>query len=175
MKHLLLMLIFLAPSWVQADDKLGRLFLSPAERSNLDYLRQTSKPPDRTIKPETAESSAGELPPPPPVSAVTVQGYVKRSDGKGTVWVNRQPLREASSQGDIGVGKIGRTDGRVQLKLQGADKAVALKAGQTYDPVSGAVVERTRDLPEAGRLEAVPPEGKSGKVVVPVADAPKTP
>ncbi len=154
MMRILLVLVFLVPHWTYAEERLGRLFLTPAERSNLDYVRQTSKLPERVIKAETAGSGDGELA--PPASAVTVQGYVKRSDGKGTVWVNRQPLRETSSQGDIGVGRIGGADGRVRLKLSGADKEVALKAGQTYDPVTGAVVERARDLPEAARQEVVP-------------------
>lgn len=176
MRVLLLMVIFLAPlGTTQAEDRLGRLFLTPAERANLDYVRQTSKPPDRIIRNEATEAADVELAPPPPASTVTVQGYVKRSDGKGTVWVNRQPLRETSSQGDIGVGRLGGTDGRVRLKLSGTGKEVRLKAGQTYDPMTGAVVEHARDLPEAARPEVIPAEGKPGKPAAPVADAPKNP
>lgn len=175
MMRFLLALIFLAPHWTHAEDRLGRLFLTPAERSNLDYVRQTSKPPDRIIKAEANEPADGESAPRPLASTVTVQGYVKRSDGKGTVWVNRQPLRETSSLGDINVGRLGEADGRVRLKLSGAGKEVALKAGQTYDPVTGAVVEHARDLPEAVKPEVVPTEGKSGKPVAPIPDAPKPP
>jgi hypothetical protein len=176
MIRIVLLMVLLLPHLAQAEDRLGRLFLTPAERSNLDYVRQTSKPPDKTIKSEVSEESAepGEVTPSAPVSAVTVQGYVKRSDGKGTVWVNRRPLRETSTQGEIGVGRVGGTDGRVRLKISGAEKEVALKAGQTYDPVSGAVVEHARDLPETVRPEMTPVDGKSGKPAA-APDAPKKP
>jgi len=177
MIRIALVLVLLMPPLTLADARLGRLFLTPAERSNLDYVRQTSRPPDRVIKSEVSDESAdaGEHAQTAPVSAVTVQGYVKRSDGKGTVWVNRRPLRETSTQGDIGVGRVGGTDGRVRLKISGAEKEVALKAGQTYDPVSGAIVEHARDLPENVRPELPPVESKSGKPATPMPDTPKKP
>jgi hypothetical protein len=172
----LLILILLVHQVALADDRMGRLFLTPAERNSLDYIRQTSKPPDKQIKPDVAEPVEGEAATTTtPPAAVTVEGYVKRSDGKGTVWVNRQPLRETSTRGDLAVGRVGETDGRVQLKFSGAAKEVRLKAGQTYDPASGAVVERARDLSGAAKPDAAPTDDQAAKPVGPAPLAPKKP
>ena len=166
------LLLLLVPQALMAEESMGRLFMTPAERVNLDYIRQNSRPPDRIIKPEPQAVPDGEadtkaLPP----SSVTVQGYVKRSDGKGTVWLNHQPLRETSSQGEIQVGKVGTTDGKVRLKLGGATKEITLKAGQTYDPASGAVVNHVRDLP---RSVAVPETSVPAGSKPPAPPAPGT-
>ena len=176
MTRFLLVLVLLLPHWAQAEERLGRLFLTPGERSGLDYIRQTSKLPDRIVKPKTTESADGDaVAPPVPASRVTVQGYVKRSDGKGTVWINRQPLRETSTQGDIAVGRVGAADGRVPLKLTSTAKEISLKAGQTYDPASGAVVERARDLPDAPGPDITAPEAKPGQPAGLVHANPKKP
>ncbi len=157
MKRLIALLLLSLPVvQVHADDRLGRLFLTPNERANLDYLRLSSAPPDKLIRP--ADNDGAEVGAPAPVvpmTAVTVQGYVKRSDGKGTVWVNRQPVLEAGKQGEIGVGRLSGKDGRVRLKVDGSGKEVSLKAGQTYDPASGVIVDHARDLPQtANPVEA---------------------
>ena len=58
--------------------QLGRLFHSAAERNALDSLRK-AKPPQQ--KPAGSQPSAA------PQSA-RVDGYVMRSDGKSTLWIN---------------------------------------------------------------------------------------
>jgi hypothetical protein len=122
-----------------AGDSIGRLFTSPAERSNLDYLRQTKK----LIKPVKVESqletepSAIVLP-----NAVNLQGYVKRNDGKqGTVWVNNQALQENSGNKDVVVGKLPENSNHVPIKLSANGKQLSLKAGQVYDPENNRVHE----------------------------------
>ena len=127
-----------------AVEPIGRLFTSPAERSNLDYLRQTKKKlitPVTTDAPaETVETAAASpilLP-----EAVNLQGYVKRNDGKqGTVWVNDKALQENSSNKDVVVGKLSENSNRVPIKLTGNGKRLNLKAGQVYDPESNRVRE----------------------------------
>ena len=80
-----------------AAEPMGRLFTSPAERSNLDYLRKTKKL-NAPIKAE-APIDAPEAAPIVLPEAVNLQGYVKRNDGKqGTIWVNDQGIARELGQ-----------------------------------------------------------------------------
>ena len=64
-------------------EPLGRLFHSAAERRALDALRkEKSQPP----KPAVAH-------PPTQAQAQRLDGYVVRSDGKSTLWVNGTAVR----------------------------------------------------------------------------------
>jgi hypothetical protein len=163
LRHVFL-LACLIPALASADSQFGRLFLTPAERKNLDYLRQNSKPPEKIIAADQLPGEGAEKAAPLSASpsAVTMQGYVKRSDGKGTVWVNSQPVQEKSRLGEIEVGKLGSSDDRVRVKVPGTGQTVDLKAGQTYDPISGKVVENARELPKPEVAAVAPtPEKKS--------------
>ena len=126
-----------------AADPIGRLFTSPAERSNLDYLRQTKKKLIAPVIIDAAETvEAPEAAPIVLPDAVNLQGYVKRNDGKqGTVWVNNQALQENSGNKDVAVGSLRENSNRVPLKLSGNGKRLNLKAGQVYDPETGRVRE----------------------------------
>jgi hypothetical protein len=124
-----------------AAEPIGRLFTSPAERSNLDYLRQTKK---KLVVPVITEApiDAPEAAPIVLPEAVNLQGYVKRNDGKdGTVWVNDQALQENSRNKEVAVGKLSESSNRVPIKLSGNGKRLNLKAGQVYDPQTGRVRE----------------------------------
>ena len=129
---------------VLAAEPIGRLFTSPVERSNLDYLRQTKK---KLIAPVTINTSAEiiDAPAPAPIvlpEAVNLQGYVKRNDGKqGTVWVNNQALQENSGNKEVQVGKLSEGSNRVPIKLSANGRRLNLKAGQVYDPESNRVRE----------------------------------
>ena len=142
MKRWPILLMLCALAWPAiAADGLGRLFTTPAERASLDNLRSVSKIPAIDIS--TAESSeeaevAVTVPPP----LVSVQGYVKRGDGKkGTVWVNHQPMQESSGNSDVQVGKLRQNGNSVPLKLPASGKSLELKAGQVYDSETGQVKE----------------------------------
>ena len=123
-----------------AAEPIGRLFTTPVERSNLDYLRQTKKlivPVKIDAPVENMEAEPVVLP-----DAVNLQGYVKRNDGKeGTVWVNNQAMQENSSNKDVAVGRLSEQGNRVPLKLSGNGKRLNLKAGQVYDPETNKVRE----------------------------------
>ena len=148
---ILFMLCVLSGAVMAADD-LGRLFTTPAERASLDNLRNVSKIP--TIDPVAPESSekmeeTATVAPPPLVS---VQGYVKRSDGKeGTVWVNHQPMQESSGNNDVQVGKLRQNGNSVSLKLPATGKSLELKAGQVYDSETGQVKEATARVSAASK------------------------
>lgn len=145
MKFLVLSLLFyiqlVSSQQALAAESIGRLFTSPAERSNLDHLRQSKK---KLIVPTVVDAPVNTLEATPVVlpNAVNLQGYVKRNDGKqGTVWVNDQALQENSRNQDVAVGSLREDSNRVPLKLSGNGKQLNLKAGQVYDPETGRVRE----------------------------------
>lgn len=137
MRYLLLALIFLS-SVAWGAGPFGRLFTTPAERATLDHLRQTRKiEPVNLDQPQEVMEEIPVIP-----SEISVQGYVKRSDGKkGTVWINQKPVQENSSTGEMEVGKLPRNGNQVQIKVPGLDKSVKLKAGQVYDPETEKIRE----------------------------------
>ena len=125
---------------LQSAQGMGRLFSSPAERSTLNYLRQTKKalvitPVQEFI--QQAEPAPVVLP-----EAISMQGYVKRSDGKqGTVWINNQAMQENSGNKDVQVGRLPENGNRIPLKLPANGRRLTLKAGQVYDPENNKVRE----------------------------------
>lgn len=144
-----------------AEQISGRLFTSPNERANLDYLRQTSKVPS----PELYEDEQNVTVAPTLPGSVSMQGYVKRGDGKkGTVWVNNQPVQENSDTGEVHVGKLPKAGSQVQITIPASGRNVKLKAGQVYMPETDSISEdraRATELPEstvqdAGTIGAIP-------------------
>ena len=147
-----LLLLGLAIPKVHAapGDNLGRLFSRPMERNSLDVLRQNQKlkviVPQENTAPEIEEKAAPEELPDP----ITLQGYVKRSDGKGnTIWINNQAVQENSTVDKVKVGKVNQrgfskkgasTDG-VDIKIPMIGKQVRLKPGQMYAPENNKIYE----------------------------------
>ena len=132
---------FILSQSATAAEPMGRLFTSPAERSNLDYLRQTKK--NEPLKVESPALEAEKAPVPIVLpDTVNLQGYVKRNDGKqSTVWVNNQALQENSRNKEVTVGRLSDGSNRVPIKLSGNGKYLSLKAGQVYDSETGRVRE----------------------------------
>lgn len=159
MRYLLISLICLSnPVW--GAEPFGRLFTTPAERATLDHLRQTRKiEPVNLDQPQEMIESAPILPP-----EISVQGYVKRSDGKkGTVWINQKPVQENSSSGELEVGKLPKSGNQVEIKVPSLDKSLKLKAGQAYDPETDSISENrvkavAPDAQESGTIGTVPGE-----------------
>jgi hypothetical protein len=77
------LLIAMNPAQLGAQ-QMGRLFFSPAERSLLDSLRKAKPPAQKPAAPSPAEAQSARL-----------DGYVVRSDGKSTVWVNGSAVARA--------------------------------------------------------------------------------
>lgn len=124
----------------QAAQPIGRLFSSPAERSTLNYLRQTKK----ALVAAPVQEFTQQAEPAPVVlpDAINMQGYVKRSDGKqGTVWINNKAMQENSGNKDVQVGNLPENGNRVPLKLPANGRRLTLKAGQVYDPENNRVTE----------------------------------
>jgi len=136
MKYLFLLLALL-PLAANAEGAIGRLFTTPSERSNLDYLRQTSRAKVLEVDSGDAKEEAPAIP-----SDIAVQGYVKRSDGqKSTVWINSVPMQENTANSDVQVGKLSPNNNMVPIVVPGTGRVVGLKAGQVYVPETDKVEE----------------------------------
>lgn len=161
MSRWLILLIACLPILATAAEpaQLGRLFLTPSERAALDIVRQNSRPPERIVTSASIDENDGaSTPPTPPI--VTIQGYVKRSDGKGTVWVNGQPLQEKSVSSNLEVGRLQGNTNDVQIKLPSTGQTVKLKAGQSYDPGSGKVGSLREMAPQSEAITTISPAVK---------------
>lgn len=132
------------PLQVAAEDDFGRLFSSQAERKRLDILRQNQKlivvTPQKSMP---SEPVANELPEP-----ITLQGYVKRSDGSTTLWVNNKAVQENSTQDNVEIGRLSQQKNSVRpgsdslsVRVPATGKRLQLKAGQVYEPDTNQVRE----------------------------------
>ena len=163
-----LKLCFIVIAWAVAtplnaapNETLGRLFSRPAERSNLDYLRQNQKLKVIAPQAETPLESIDKATPPELPDPITLQGYVKRSDGKGnTLWINNQAVQENSVVDNVKIGKLnqrgfsnkGASLEGIDVKIPANGKQIRLKAGQTYAPENNKIYER-QVLEKARSLE----------------------
>lgn len=84
LERLVLALALLAPAAGAAE--LGTLFHSPEERANLEKLRRG----------EVVQEEALGVPARKP----EVTGFVRRSDGRNTVWINGVPVVVAGPRGE---------------------------------------------------------------------------
>ncbi|KAB8045481.1 MAG: hypothetical protein RSF79_03500 [Janthinobacterium sp.] len=109
--------------------QLGRLFLSPEQRAQLDAQRYGPPAPDPAMA-----APAPPPPPPPPAPPVELNGVVQRSSGRSTVWLNQEVQNEPHNR--LASGK----PGTLTLRLSNG-QVVLLKPGQRYDPASGTVSE----------------------------------
>jgi hypothetical protein len=136
MRRLAFLLIFFLGN-AQAED-LGRLFFTPEQRAALD-ARRKARVPDRP-----AVTSA--------VSPTTrLDGYVKRSGGRSTVFVNGEALLEGTA--DAPVVDPERSGGRVPVTGGEGRPRVELRPGEVLDRDTGAV----RDvLGAGGRVQTAP-------------------
>lgn len=155
---MLLMLVstgFVGSSHAAPDADFGRLFSTAQERSRLDSLRQNRSL--QTARPQNISPlapAAAELPEP-----VTLQGYVKRSDGATTLWINNQAVQENSALDQVEIGRLSRNksaerngpDG-LNIRIPATGKHVRLKAGQVYAPETDQIVE-LKLLEKAKQLE----------------------
>jgi hypothetical protein len=84
----LLLALLLALYWCPAGAvELGTLFNTPQERDRLDRLRRGEPEP-----------AAAEASPSRAVGRPMVTGFVKRSDGRHTVWIDGTPVTVATPE-----------------------------------------------------------------------------
>lgn len=129
----------------------GRLFYTQNQRQQLDAQRHAPLPQHTRIK--LSSPQAPILP--TRTAPVTLNGYVKRSDGKSTVWVNQQPIQENVTLDGIQIGQLNRQPesqkGRksasqtekLNIRIPENNQHIQLKAGQQFDPKNNQVKEIT--------------------------------
>jgi len=108
----LLAAAFQAPLAVAAED-LGRLFFTPEERADLDRRRTENV---QESVPLVLEST------------LTLQGYVSRSSGRTTTWINGTPRNDTHRSAD---------PSRVRISPGADEPDIELKVGQTMDRTLG--------------------------------------
>jgi hypothetical protein len=114
--------------------EIGRLFFTPEQRAALD-ARRKARVPDKPAAVLAAPAVA------PPVTQL--DGYVRSSRGRATVWVNG-----ALDDPPPGERLLPDPDGRVPLSTGEGGPRVRLKPGQAVDRSTGEIV----DLVGNGRI-----------------------
>ena len=127
---------------------IGRLFSTPAERAGLDRLRQLG---EQTLPPDDQPVTV-IAPPEPAREQYTLDGFVRRSSGKSTIWINRVPRSEHEiSQGILVRQQLSKPPA-VSILLPSGQR-LNLKPGQTFDNASGRVSEVYEAVPDAPEPE----------------------
>ena len=117
MRHAsLLMVGMLVVSCAQAQE-IGRLFFTPEQRAALDARRRARVPDKPAAAPIVASPTT------------RLDGYVRRSSGPSTVWVNGTTLDGASPGGDA----------HVSVPVGDSGARVRLRPGETLDRSTGEV------------------------------------
>ena len=123
-------LLLLAACGAAHGITLGRLFTSPADRAQIDALRAASTNVQPIAPPPAAEATAAPPAPAPPPEPVVLNGIVKRSNGKSTIWLNQTPQDDNPN--------LRAAKGAVALRLP-SGRQVILQPGQRYDPLDDKV------------------------------------
>lgn len=117
-------LVLLLSAHQATAQELGRLFFTPEQREALD-ARRRARLPDR---PNTVVTSP----------TTRIDGYVKRSEGKSTVWVDGEALPDGTQPEGLRL-RRGDDPSRVTVILGEDGRRIDLRVGQTVDRASGAV------------------------------------
>jgi len=105
--------------------ELGRLFFTPEQRHALD-ARRKARVPDKP-------AAAGAVSP-----TMRLDGYVKRSGARSTVWVNGEAVDDASPP-------AGGSDARVNVPAGDSRSRVELKPGEVLDRGNGEIRDPVGD------------------------------
>ena len=119
--------------------ELGRLFFTPEQRAALD-ARRKARVPDKPAAAPQAESPL-----------TRIDGAVRRSGGKSTVWVNGEMIPEGAQAEAARVAPRERGAGRVTLPA-GESTERSLRVGESLDRGSGEV----RDVIGDGEIRIGP-------------------
>ena len=131
-RGLLLLVLALAAASAANAQSLGRLFLTPDQRATLD-LRRASRVPDRPAAVVVESPTA------------RIDGQVVRSDGRSTVWVNGQPVREGTQSEGLRVAPASSTADSVTLAVGEGARRVELKVGESMNRDTGEVRDMLGD------------------------------
>jgi hypothetical protein len=125
MRYALLSLLLLAPTTDVLAQELGRLFFTPEQRAALDARRKARVPDTPTVAIVASPTTR-------------VDGFVRRSGGPSTVWLNGEPLGEHGADSPSIV-RGPTSDPRVSVPVGDGGIRFSLKPGQVLDRNSGEV------------------------------------
>jgi hypothetical protein len=121
--------------------KLGRLFSNPSERNSLDKLRLQNKLGENAPTEEVAAPTETNIPAAAPnIQVLTHNGFVKRSNGTETTWINQVPSDKQKASANIRVKQQLSKVPVVTVTLP-SGKRQELKVGQSFDISTGKVRE----------------------------------
>jgi hypothetical protein len=120
----LALLLALLPAGPASAQELGRLFFTPEQRAALDS-RRVARLPDKP-------AAVAELP------TTRVDGYVKRSSGKSTVWVDGEPTPDGLQIEGLRVQR-GNDPTRVTVTVGEDGRRIVLRVGESFDRATGQV------------------------------------
>jgi hypothetical protein len=118
MKRLCMIALLLVPT-ASLSQEVGRLFFTPEQRAALD-ARRRARVPDKPAAVMVASPTT------------KLDGYVKRSGGPSTVWVNGEPLPE-------GAGDAPRIGPKVSISVGDGGRRATLRPGEAIDRDTGEV------------------------------------
>jgi hypothetical protein len=118
MKRLYFIALLLIPA-PGVSQEVGRLFFTPEQRAALD-ARRKARVPDKPAAVVVASPTT------------KLDGYVKRSGGTSTVWINGEPLPEGAGDAPL----IGP---RVSISVEEGGRRAALRPGEVLDRGTGEV------------------------------------
>ncbi len=153
MRPLAACLLLLLPLPAAADYPFDRVFTTPEERRVLDAYRR-----DGELLPErgAASSDSADSAAVPETEKVRFSGYLLRSDGRQTVWVDGQSDVSSSEVGNAGAihGRVRR--GEEALQFRARREARKLKPGQVWLLNEDRVMEGYELSQEAASAEGQP-------------------
>jgi hypothetical protein len=126
-----------------AAQELGRLFFTPEQRDALD-ARRKARLPDRPV------AAA-------PAPTTRVDGTVRRSSGRSTVFVDGEALSESMQPEGLQL-RRGADPSRVTVIVGEDGRRIEMRVGQTLDRATGEV----KDVIGDGELK-VQPRGAQGR------------
>lgn len=135
MKRLLIALICTAAPAMAAAQELRRLFFTPQQRAALDERRK-ARVPDKAAAAVVAA----------PVTRV--DGFVKRSGGPPTVWINGEALGETAPEAPR-IDTTRTPSGTVSITIGESGTRTRLKPGEALDRGNGEV----RDVIGDGEIQ----------------------
>ena len=107
-----------------AAQELGRLFFTPEQRAALN-ARRAARLPD---KPAVVQESP----------TTRVDGFVSRSSGRSTVWVDGEPLEDGAQPDGLRVQR-GRDPTKVTVTFGEQARRIEMRVGGTLDRSTGDV------------------------------------
>jgi hypothetical protein len=125
LRRALVLVAFLSSVGAASAQELGRLFFTEEQRAALD-ARRKARTPDRPAAPAAVTSPS-----------TRVDGYVRRSGGPSTVWVNGETLGVEGT--DAPRIESGRREGRVSVPVGDGPVRFSLKPGQVLDRSTGEI------------------------------------